>query len=102
MNFFKTIVKRFRLIFNLDVISENVIYLTLGIVILSLYLITFPENRTEADDGYWFAYAVRDLPYYKLLNPRFALFLPFAVVVDPAGGQARLPGHFKEQVQPAE
>lgn len=39
-------------------------------------LVFFPNNRTEVDDGYWYAQGVRDEEYLNLFNPRFFLFLP--------------------------
>jgi hypothetical protein len=39
-------------------------------------LVFFPNNRTEVDDGFWYAEGVRDGAYLDLFNPRFFLFLP--------------------------
>lgn len=36
----------------------------------------FPGNRSEVDDGYWYAQGIRDEDFIDLFNPRFLLFLP--------------------------
>ncbi len=53
----------------------------LFILVEVFLLITFPENRTETDDGAWYAYIVRDQSIHSLYNPRFLLFLPFVKLI---------------------
>ncbi|MBL6448905.1 DUF2723 domain-containing protein [Fulvivirga sp. 29W222] len=46
-------------------------------LLLEVFFIAFfPANRTEVDDGYWYATDIRDSEYLELFNPRFFLFLP--------------------------
>ena len=56
--------------------NKFIIYLT-SFLLLEVFFITFfPANRTEVDDGYWYAAGIRDDAYLQLFNPRFFLFLP--------------------------
>ncbi len=55
-----------------DLFINSVLFFT---VLLFLYL-TYPENRSEADDAFWYAALVRDADIHSLYNPRFLLFLP--------------------------
>ncbi|MTI20554.1 hypothetical protein E1176_05940, partial [Fulvivirga sp. RKSG066] len=49
----------------------------LAFICLEIFLlIFFPTNRTEVDDGFWYAQGIRDEDYLDLFNPRFFLFLP--------------------------
>ena len=52
------------------------IYLASFLLLEVFFLAFFPANRTEVDDGYWYAADIRDTEYLKLFNPRFFLFLP--------------------------
>lgn len=47
-------------------------------VLLSVFLFcSFPGNRSENDDGYFYAYAIRTYDYAQLYFPRYLVFLPF-------------------------
>ena len=52
------------------------VYLTAFFLVQILFIAFYPANRTEVDDGFWYAAGIRDEPYLKLFNPRFFLFLP--------------------------
>lgn len=57
-------------------INKFIIYLASFLLLGVFFLTFFPDNRTEVDDGYWYAADIRDSEYTKLFNPRFMLFLP--------------------------
>lgn len=44
--------------------------------LLIFYYLSFPANRSENDDGYFYAYAIRTYDYKELLYPRYLLFMP--------------------------
>ena len=46
-------------------------------VILLFFIVSFPNNRVEADDAFWYAQIVRDGTIDGFFNPRFMLYLPF-------------------------
>ncbi|ATL46326.1 hypothetical protein COR50_03570 [Chitinophaga caeni] len=52
-------------------------YLLVFGVILCFILLSFPGNRSEADDGFYYAYLVRDNSWERLFQSRYLLFLPF-------------------------
>ncbi|HSC52505.1 MAG TPA: hypothetical protein VLC98_02720 [Phnomibacter sp.] len=52
-------------------------YLLVVAVIFLLLCFSFPANRSENDDGYFFAHAISHSTYPELLYPRYFLFLPF-------------------------
>ncbi|ELR73342.1 hypothetical protein C900_04194 [Fulvivirga imtechensis AK7] len=52
------------------------VYLTAFFLVQIMLIAFYPANRTEVDDGFWYAAGIRDEPYLKLFNPRFFLFLP--------------------------
>jgi len=58
------------------IIPERLVGLILFAGTLLFLFLTFPENRSEADDAFWYAALVRDEPVNALYNPRFLLFLP--------------------------
>jgi hypothetical protein len=60
-----------------DLLTSTVLFIG---VLLFLYL-TYPENRTEADDAFWYAALVRDANIHSLYNPRFLLFLPLMKIL---------------------
>lgn len=45
------------------------------------FLISFPGNRSEADDGFHYAYLVKTQGWAHLLQPRYLLFLPLCKVL---------------------
>lgn len=45
------------------------------------FLISFPGNRSEADDGFHYAYLVKTQGWAHLLQPRYLLFLPVCKVL---------------------
>lgn len=45
------------------------------------FLISFPGNRSEADDGFHYAYLVKTQGWAHLLQPRYLLFLPICKVL---------------------
>lgn len=62
--------------------SNKYTYYLLAFICLEVFLfVFFPSNRTEVDDGYWYAQGVRDEDYLNLFNPRFLLFLPLMKLV---------------------
>lgn len=52
----------------------------LTVFFFAVYWISAPENRTETDDGYEYAIAVRSLPYGDIFLNRCLLFQPFVKV----------------------
>ncbi|UII30967.1 hypothetical protein LVD17_21985 [Fulvivirga ulvae] len=56
--------------------NKFIIYLASFLLLEVFFLTFFPANRTEVDDGYWYAADIRDSEFVKLFNPRFLLFLP--------------------------
>lgn len=52
-------------------------YLIFFFFLLGFYLISAPENRTESDDGYWYAFEIRHSNFDKLYFSSYLLFLPF-------------------------
>ncbi|WP_295127148.1 hypothetical protein [uncultured Chitinophaga sp.] len=58
---------------------SSLIYASIAFVALTLFFIlSFPGNRSEADDGYHYAYLVRNSGYAYLFQPRYLFFLPLA------------------------
>lgn len=47
-----------------------------GLMIFFFLLISFPHNRSESDDGYFYAFEVSHKSYQALFYPRYLLFLP--------------------------
>lgn len=77
--------------------NKYIIYLTAFLFIEMLFIAFYPANRTEVDDGYWYAAGIRDEPYLKLFNPRFFLFLPLYKVLYQLAGLTGIqidPYHF--------
>lgn len=57
----------------------SLIYSTIAFIALTLFFIlSFPGNRSEADDGFHYAYLVRSSGYAALFQPRYLFFLPMA------------------------
>lgn len=56
--------------------NKFIIYLGAFFLIQTIFIAFYPANRTEVDDGFWYAAGIRDEPYLDLFNPRFFLFLP--------------------------
>lgn len=66
-------------------------YLFAFILIEAFLFIFYPQNRTEVDDGYWYAQLVRDEEISNLFNPRFMVFLPLVKILYQASNS--LLGH---------
>lgn len=66
--------------FSLLLTSKSKNYLLAFVLIEILFALSYPGNRTEADDGFWFAADVRDKSFVELFNPRFPFYLPFVRV----------------------
>ena len=50
-------------------------------LLASLFVWTSPENRTEADDAFWYAWDVETAPWPGLLHPHHMLYLPICRLV---------------------
>jgi len=57
-------------------IVNKAAYVTVFFALVLFYLLSFPGNRSENDDGYFYAYAIRTYDYAILFFPRYLLFLP--------------------------
>ncbi len=57
-------------------IVNKAAYVTVFFALVLFYLLSFPGNRSENDDGYFYAYAIRSYDYVSILFPRYLLFLP--------------------------
>ncbi len=57
---------------------EKIFIPILWLGILILYLVSFPGNRHENDDGYSYAFAIRQFNYSDLFISRYLIFLPFS------------------------
>ncbi|MCK7558236.1 DUF2723 domain-containing protein [Chitinophaga sedimenti] len=61
---------------------SSLVYGSIAFVALTLFFIlSFPGNRSEADDGFHYAYLVRSSGYAHLFQPRYLFFLPLAKLV---------------------
>ncbi|WP_416437932.1 hypothetical protein [Phnomibacter sp. MR] len=57
-------------------IVNKAAYVAVFFALVCFYLLSFPGNRSENDDGYFYAYAIRSYDYVSILFPRYLLFLP--------------------------
>ncbi|UYQ92524.1 DUF2723 domain-containing protein [Chitinophaga horti] len=59
--------------------------LTYGLIAFAaltlFFILSFPGNRSEADDGFHYAYLVRSSGYAHLFQPRYLFFLPLAKAI---------------------
>lgn len=51
--------------------------LAIFFLLIFLLIISFPGNRSEADDAFWYANSIKSKEYNSLFNNRFLFFLPF-------------------------
>ncbi len=56
-------------------------YLIAFFIVLLFYLLSFPENRHENDDGYRYAHLVKEGSVQHLARPKFVLYLPLMKVL---------------------
>lgn len=56
-------------------------YILAFAALVIFFLISFPGNRSEADDGFQYAYAVRSYNWAHLFQPRYLLFLPLSRLI---------------------
>lgn len=57
--------------------SSSLRYAGMFLLLFLLLILSFPGNRSENDDGYFYAYAIRTYDYAQLWLPRYLIFLPF-------------------------
>ncbi|SEW50324.1 protein O-mannosyl-transferase family [Chitinophaga arvensicola] len=53
-------------------------YLFAFLALMAFFLLTYPDNRSENDDGFSYAAAVRFGSWTSLFEPRYLMFLPFS------------------------
>jgi hypothetical protein len=56
-------------------------YLIAFLLLMAFFLLTYPYNRNENDDGFAYALAIRADSWASLFKSRYLLFLPFSKII---------------------
>ncbi len=61
--------------------SDTILAIVLGVLFLGIYLITVPENHSESDNAFRYAWDVEHAPLHETLHRHHVLYVPLSKAV---------------------